>query len=77
MEEREYREQIQFIRDRASALLNKLMQRTGIDTEILRDAVLDILQNDIPQLESMAEQKPRILQGIIKNIQALEDLSND
>jgi hypothetical protein len=74
MSEQEYRRRLQEARNRAVRLYDRLISYSGFEAEIIREGLLDLIQEAIPELEQSSTQNPEKLASIIQFIQTFEDL---
>ena len=55
-------------------LYDRLISYSGFEAEIIREGLLDLIQEAIPELEQSSTQNPEKLASIIQFIQTFEDL---
>ena len=73
MSEQEYR-RLEVARNRAVRLYDRLISYSGFEAEIIREGLLDLIQEAISELEQSSTPNPENLAGIIQLIQTFEDL---
>ncbi len=59
MSEQEYRRRLQEARNRAVRLYDRLISYSGFEAEIIREGLLDLIQEAIPELRAVLDSKSR------------------